>query len=70
MTSHSRNSRRPSGDANKRIRIMHRVQEQEMAHRLGKSHAFTVFRIGLDMCAKCRRPRAEHLVSTTTEKRG
>jgi hypothetical protein len=42
------------------IKRMHDTEKKILDEKLGKTHRFTVFRLGLDECAKCGKPRKEH----------
>lgn len=54
-----------------RVRTLQRNANDRIGSDLRKfaAHYFTVYRIGLDMCARCGKPRAEHprrVVTRTT----
>ena len=60
MSDHSRNSRRYRYDKDGRAKEVQRVKEHQYSIEHGRSHRFTIFRMGDDICAKCGKPRGEH----------
>lgn len=42
-----------------KVRAARRAQDAILTQDI-KDHRFVVFRLGLDVCAKCQKPRAEH----------
>lgn len=43
------------------VRAMQAMQDYGMEKPLhGRDHYFVIFTMGLDMCARCRKPRSEH----------
>lgn len=51
---------RIGGDARYATYEIQLRRNRTMAIELGKDHYFAVFRMGMDECAKCGKPRSEH----------
>jgi len=55
---------RQPGYANESSKITERMQRTAdhalNKHFHGSAHYFVIFTMGLDMCAKCQKPRSEH----------
>jgi hypothetical protein len=42
------------------IRKIRTYRNGDMDRAIGKTHGFRIFRLGLDICAVCQKPRSEH----------
>lgn len=59
--SHSGSTRQWAYQRHGRLKQVQDVVDAIIDRDLGKTHRFTVYRIGDDVCAKCRKTRAEHV---------
>ena len=44
------------------VKAMQKALDSEYDKRMGKWHRFTIFRMGMDACAKCGKSRKDHLI--------
>jgi len=60
MSRNSRNSRRYTADEDGTSRRAQMAVDYELDKIMPRTHRFTIFTLGMDACAKCRKPRSEH----------
>lgn len=56
----SRATRHYSYQRNGVLKRVHIVLDKKINSEMGTTHHFTIFRMGMDACAKCGKTRAEH----------